>query len=178
MFDTMIKTENGLRRVNLIVLGIYLSCVAFLNVILNKKNRSASTSTSSFKTGSWMFVRCLARLLISHGTVLLVACLALRHIDGTNWARNIRNGKSYILPKIDDSTLDVAHPGTLPLEADVLIAPQYASDYLASYTELIDIIHPGNEYWVELIQDHVYGYRDLSPVLQKKISESIVRRIQ
>jgi hypothetical protein len=173
--DTFNKTKDGLRALNVVVHSIYLLCMAIVSMVLFFLGRSRKDSNPS--SSLWLFVRCLGRLIVTHGMVVGFAVLTLQSMSQTSWARNIRNGKAYRLPDIekikDESTL-----GTLPLESDVLISPHYASDYLASYTQLLDVKHSGNKNWKSLTRLHGRGYEQLSPALQNELALSVLQWVQ
>jgi hypothetical protein len=173
--ETFYKTKDGLQTLNVVVHSVYLSCMAVFSMFLYCLGRSRKDSNPA--SSLWLFVRCLGRLIVTHGMVVGLAMLTLQTMSQTSWARNIRSGRAYRLPDIenikDETTL-----GTLPLESDVLISPHYASDYLASYTQLLDVKHPGNKNWKSLTRLHGRGYEQLSPVLQNELALSMMQWVQ
>jgi hypothetical protein len=166
LFGTMERTKEELQKINIMVLGVYLAGMVLLNVMFISLRRA---------NGS-VFLRSVFRLVLTHGTVVLVAGLALQYTSQTNWAKDIRSGKAYRLPAIPEF-LDMSYPGTLALEDDTLIAPHFAADFLASYGRVIDVAHPGNQRWKREIQDHSVGYDQLLPALQEQLSRNMIRWI-
>jgi hypothetical protein len=168
LLDTLKRTEKGLYRINCLVVASYLLAVLILNIVLLISKRS---------NGS-VLLRSIWRLTFTYGCVFLTAMLYLHVVRQSNWAKDIRSGKAYRLPAILTEDNADLRPSTLPLESDVLITPQYASDYLASYSMVLEVAHPGNRYWKDLTRKYAYGYVALPEALKKQFCQSIIEWVR
>jgi hypothetical protein len=162
LLHTLKLTEQGLKQANLLVLGAYLVLVALTSILFRSKRT--------------LLPKSVRRLVLTHGMMILLAMYTLRHVGNTSWAKNIRTGRAYRLPEIDEDTYRA--PATLPTKEDVLITPHYASDFLAGYGRILDYGHPGNRRWKDLTSQHASGYEQLTPAMQRELSASIARWVQ
>eukprot|EP00536_Pseudo-nitzschia_multiseries_P009342 jgi/Psemu1/258035/estExt_Genewise1Plus.C_2580037 len=145
------RVESEFRRFYLLGLGVYASVFCAL-VALQRALGIGTISRQSKFAIAFRFVR---RIVATHGIVLAVAWLALKTVDDSNWARAIRNRKLYRIPVAD---VDDPAPSTVPHKTDVLFVPNYASDYLASYAGVVDVVHPGNRYWKQITNEYAASY--------------------
>jgi hypothetical protein len=162
LFHTLKLTEKGLKRANLLVLAAYLVLAALISILFRSKRT--------------LLPKSVGRLVATHGMIVLLAMYALRHVGNTSWAKNIRNERAYRLPDIDDEPY--RPPATLPTKEDVLITPDYASDFLGGYGRVLDYGHPGNRRWKDLTGQHASGYEHLTPSMQRELSTSIALWVQ
>lgn len=165
LLDTVKRSENQLYRLNCLIVSSYLLAVLLLDILL---------CVSKHSNGS-VLLRSLRRLSTTYFLVFLSSMLYLHVIGQSNWAKDIRSGKAHRLPElhaIEDVNLPLT---TLPLQEDILIAPQYASDFLASYSLVLEVSHPGNSHWKDLTQRNADGYVALpSQSMKKQFCQSIV----
>ena len=138
-----------------------------------RSNRDSSNWSLS-QSFAWSGIR---RLIITHGLVSLVAFGLFYTVRESNWAKEIRSGKAYNLP-VYEMESDELPPETIPIQSDILIAPQYSSDYLASYARVLDYSHPGNLYWMDLTKEYSRGFVTLSDHLQQHFCSDLIRSIQ
>jgi hypothetical protein len=119
------------------------------------------------------------RMLLLHGLAFGIGQLLRDHIDGRPWSRHIQQRKMYTLPTTFPSHPDL--PSTLPVPHDVLMLDDFQSDYLASYTRLYDVGHPGNARWKIRLAGHVGDdrrYPDLPAPVQDALQESLVQQVE
>jgi hypothetical protein len=121
-------------------------------------------------------LRSMQRLFVTHGLVALIGWLLLNNVQQSNWAKDIRSGKAYQLPAIPEG--ENTNPATLPNPSDILIAPDYASDHLASYGRILEVAHPGNKFLKDLVRENANGYAALSQPLQQQLCQSMIRWVQ
>ena len=104
-----------------------------------------------FNEGARRFGWALVRLGVMYGTVLVLYNAAIKHVDKSDWACDIRNGLRYTSPfGNEESRFD--GPTTFPYRNDVLIVSRYKSDYLAMHNDFVGN-HPGNRFWNELVDE-------------------------
>lgn len=113
------------------------------------------------------------RLFVFHAVLLLVAWRISCRVVDSQWGHNIRTQKSFTLSK--NMALAPKLPATLPTEHDILIFEGMKSDYFSSYVRVLEVVHPGNKAWNDLVATFAAGYDDLSPELQKHIRLSMLR---
>ena len=163
-FGTLSKCQAVIRRVYLGLLGLHISGLVGFAVVAKRQKRPLVPVISST----------LVRVLLLHGTVLLVAWWSLTNAKNRNWARNIRAGRLLSLSSGPHATLpDI--PASLPLLQDVLILDEMKSDYFATFTRVLDVVHPGNKDWDEMLEHSSPGYDTLSPPLQQQLRASLLR---
>ena len=155
------RVEYELKRYYFMGLGLYISTISLLVIFQRCFGMGKIGKLSKFSIGFRLFLR----LAIIHGPIIFLAWLGLNTVEDSNWAKAIRNRKMYRLPV--ENMGDPGH-GTIPYRDDILNATQhYASDYMASYTQLIDVTHPGNAHWRQLIKKHAAPYSVLSKSMKK-----------
>jgi hypothetical protein len=159
VLGTLKVTERQLEKINFVALVAYL---LFALVFMRQSTTYSSISTTVF------------RVVIIYGLVLVLSWRVVRQVEESNWAKGIRSGKAYTLPWVE---VDESRPTTLPHRSDVLLVPHYASNYMASYSHVIDVAHPGNKFWHDLIREQAEGYAQLSPNLQHRFCGMLVDSI-
>mmetsp|Transcript_23584 Transcript_23584/g.41443 ORF Transcript_23584/g.41443 Transcript_23584/m.41443 type:complete len:332 (-) Transcript_23584:97-1092(-) len=114
-------------------------------------------------------------MALTHGLVIFLAWIAIRTVEDSNWGKTIRAGKAYRIPwnAVEDENVNYP-PSTIPFKTDILFVRHYASDYLASYSRVIDFAHPGNKHWRKQVQSFATGYSALSPALQKHFCKALI----
>jgi len=111
------------------------------------------------------------RLAIFHLGVLLVAWWANERIANSTWGHNIRNQRSFSLP--ETMTLAPSLPATLPTKEDVFVFEGMQSEYFGSFTRVLEVWHPGNKAWHNIVSRFSTGYSAMSPELQHQIQLSM-----
>ena len=173
LFETLKLVENKLQRLNIIALIGYLGLTLFVNGISSSRQKRQNRRSSTLP-----LLQNIGCLVIIYGLVSMTAWLTLSHVDETNWAKDIRSGKAYRPSSVENNYDKVPTNGTLPTTSDVLLAGSYASDILATYSKVLDVSHPGNRAWKELVQMYGVGYTDLSPSLQTHLCQSVIMQVQ
>jgi hypothetical protein len=159
---TILAAQEWSKTMSLKVVAGYLVAAALLNVVM--------VLLGSKRKGS-VFLRTVGRLIVTHGLVLVIAYLVGQHIRSSQWARNIEHGKAY---KSYRAPVQTELPGTLPYETDVLKDTRYQSSYLASYNKMLDINHPGNRLWLDLINRNSVDYHNLPEPVKKDLTKMVV----
>jgi hypothetical protein len=170
LFESLKRTEVRLQKLNVVAIATYLAIALLIDtVVLRTKSKQ--------KRGS-ILLQAVWRLVLTHMLVCLIAWLALSSIAQSNWARDIRNGKAYSLQVAEDKEEMDSRPMTIPLKSDILMTTAYASDVLAMYSMVVDVAHPGNRIWKELVQTSASGYSNLSETLQLHLCQSMIAWMQ
>lgn len=155
--ETLKMVQKRLQKLNIIVLAGYSVSLLLAKMFFSKQ----SSIMPKIKS-----------LVAIYSFILLLEWVALHHVEQTNWAKDIRSGKAYnVSIKVEEDPTE----GTLPTLSDVLIASNYASDTLATYSNVLDFAHPGNYAWKDLVQEHSLGFTDLSPPLQIQLCQSMIK---
>jgi hypothetical protein len=168
LYGTVKKTGKELRRINIMVIGVYLILILIWDLI-----RRCFTQRQRSRQHGSLFLRGVFRIVITHGLVILVAWWACRTVDDSNWGKTIRSQKAYRIPVNQDETVNHP-PSTIPYRDDILFVRHYESDYLAAYSRIVDFAHPGNKYWKEEIHKFAPGYSTLSSDLQEEFCNSLI----
>lgn len=125
------------------------------------------------------FAFSLLRLGLIYGIAVTLYHAAIKHVDESDWAYDIRNGLKYASPFGNEETA-FNGPTTLPNRYDVLIETRYKSKYLALYNDFISN-HPGNRLWNILLNEKAEvfsSYGGLPTVFRNAVSEFIVSAVQ
>jgi hypothetical protein len=159
VLGTLKRVERQLEKINILAVVAYL----LLAILLRRQSTTCSSIFTSF-----------SRVVVIYGLVLFVSWRVTRQVEDSNWAKGIRSGKAYTLSWVE---IDESRPSTLPHRTDVLLVPHYASNYMASYSHVIDVAHPGNKFWNDLVKEQAEGYMALSPALQKQFCGMLLESI-
>ena len=121
--------------------------------------------------------RATRRLVVFHLVLWGIYGLILRHVDNTNWARDILAGNLYTDISIGQEPIYSADsPTTLPNRDDVLIETRYGSRELYFYNGFINN-HPGNALLNKQIQKLKDQYEDYPPFLQNATINHVVNLV-
>jgi hypothetical protein len=162
LLKTIESVMNGLKTLNIRVMTLYLGVLVMLACI---------NWLFGFRKNGSFFRSALCRLLITHGLVLILAFMASRRINSRQWAENIRLKKAFRGYK--EPTQD-KQGATLPNELDVLKVDRFQSSYLASYNRVLDLQHPGNRNYHQIVNFNSINYHNLPPSLQRDVASHIV----
>lgn len=119
----------------------------------------------------------LFRLGVIYGVAMALYNGAIKYVDDSDWAYDIRNGLRYTSPFGYNEEAVYDGPATMPNGDDVLVETRYKSEYLALYNDYIGQHQAGNRLWNELIDEKVeiYAlYNGLPPVFRRAVAEYIV----
>ncbi|GKY91461.1 hypothetical protein MPSEU_000118400 [Mayamaea pseudoterrestris] len=121
-----------------------------------------STLYKCRKALEWIHVSTVAsRLVTDHLAIYYFGELLFNKIEKSTYDKNLRSGRLFQWPP-SPPHYALELPGTLPSNNDILIADDMQSEYMASYTEVLDVVHPGNKAWYSLIQHYTPGYDALA----------------
>jgi hypothetical protein len=163
VLGTLKNTKRHLLKINVGAVIAYLMLAISWDV---STRRQSSIGSGFFKRVVWLAFLC--------GMVCMLAWMVIRTVDESFWAKGIRAKKAYTLPWVEP---EEQRPGTIPHRNDVLLVPHYASTYMASYSHIIDVAHPGNKFWNDVVKDQAHGYASLSPHLQERFCASLTEWI-
>mmetsp|Transcript_4135 Transcript_4135/g.8133 ORF Transcript_4135/g.8133 Transcript_4135/m.8133 type:complete len:653 (+) Transcript_4135:1539-3497(+) len=161
--DLAANCKSFLLTASYVAVGVYVGVAFGLNVGLYLIGKRARKDLS--------LGRNVARAILIPATVYLVFYNTKQRLDSSPWARHIRSKKLYQLshdfrgPKL---------PSVLPHEKDVLMLDDFQSEYLASYTRLHEIGHPGNKAFKRMIVESAKGFETLSDSLKLDLSASLM----
>jgi hypothetical protein len=95
----------------------------------------------------------MCRFAVLCGSVYLAFILARRHVDSTQWARDIRMDRRYasVMENEEDFLLPVSGVTTLPTRYDVLIENRFGSKDFNMYDDYING-HHGNRQLLEMVK--------------------------
>eukprot|EP00538_Stauroneis_constricta_P000442 CAMPEP_0119555242 /NCGR_PEP_ID=MMETSP1352-20130426/7519_1 /TAXON_ID=265584 /ORGANISM="Stauroneis constricta, Strain CCMP1120" /LENGTH=935 /DNA_ID=CAMNT_0007601979 /DNA_START=28 /DNA_END=2835 /DNA_ORIENTATION=- len=161
---TVELSKQGLKKLNVMALLAYFALVAGAAYMMGHDRQHIVQTV----------VRYGKRSMFINGAIVLVALWLLKSVKQSNWARNIKSAKAYRLPTLQPY-LDDENPATLPREDDILLTNHYASERFASFTRVVDVAHPGNRQWKELVKTYASGYGSLPTSMQVELSASIMR---
>lgn len=158
--------QEWLKKVNMQVMAGYLALLFVLNLFL---------WLAGFKGRRGALLRSLGRLIVTHGLVLLLTFMVARRINTSQWAENIRLGKA---GKSYRSPIATSEKATLPFDSDVLKDTRYQTPYLASYTRMFDVNHPGNQNWRHLIHENCLDYNHLPNSLKRGVVNMVISEMK
>jgi hypothetical protein len=161
--NTFENCKSALKILNLGAIGCFLACCLLFDGMTGRFFRNSTHGSAT--------LRSLRRILLTHGLVILAAHGLWVRLCNSTWATKVTRGKLYNL----GSPLEEAEVrGTLPSLPDALLETRYNSEYLGSYNHMLDVTHPGNRHFHELVKQNSVGYDKLSPSLQRHLSSSIL----
>lgn len=126
-------------------------------------------------------IRALTTMVMRIGMVhLLIATLGLlawKNMENGSWALNVRREALFRVPS-GPHPMYPEIPASLPLNEDVLILNEMKSSYLASFTKVLEVVHPGNKHFHSLIDGSSKGYQALPRFLQESVRTHIVNSLR
>jgi hypothetical protein len=162
--NTFENCKRALKTLNLCALGCFLACCSVFDGTSGRLFRK--------RTHGSVTMRSLKRILLTHGLAILAAHGLWVRLCNSTWATKVTLGKLYNLIGFDLENAKVA--ATLPSLPDALLETRYNSEYLGSYNHMLDVTHPGNRNFYQLVNQNSLGYDKLNPSLQRHLSSSIL----
>ena len=108
----------------------------------------------------------IKRVVLLHLIIGLCTLSMYKKMHQTPWARHIESGKAYTLSK---HYRGPSLPSTLPTKEDILMLDDFQSEYLASYTRMYQVAHPGNAAWNGMVNGYAGHYQELPMSLQSDL---------
>jgi hypothetical protein len=165
--DTISKCKEATYQLYIGGVFVYLGYLLILAPMIRKqqKHRFRYVANGIF------------RLISLHVAVLSVAWLVHRRIVDSTWGRNIRAHRSF---SISNSSIPLAPalPATLPTANDILILEGMQSEAFRSYTRVLEVFHPGNKAWNDLVNHFAPCYDKMSLELQDAIRRRMLQVAQ
>lgn len=170
LLDTLFRCEDFMRSASTYSAVVYCLLCSIAGLV----------SFGSFMGGVRRFGSALFHLTIMYGIIFALFKSAIKHVDESHWARDLRNELRYTSPfgaGFSEYTYD--GPLTVPHRNDVLIETRYKSDYLAMFSNDFIGNFPGNRLWNELVNEKAALYASylasgLPPAFSEAIPEFIV----
>ena len=157
--STLHKCRKVLRNIYVAAVVLYVMCVVGGSFLLSR-NRIRNTVSK------------LGRLCITHITIFLLGKLLFMRVANSTYGRNLRGKRSFRWPSSSQSHVPKL-PGTLPNDQDVMVFDDMQSDYLASYSDILNHKHPGNKAWFVLMEYYSSGYETLTPAIQTNLCSAL-----
>lgn len=149
------------RMLHLVALGLYSLAVLGAITIGGKRGKVRFLTSA------------VGRLIVMHAVLLLAQKMIVQHVANLSWARSIKAGRLF---EVSDSYhLAPNLPGTIPTVNDILILDDMRSDYLGSFSTVLDTFQVGNKAFMELLASRSAGYASLSTPLQRNLCSSVLR---
>ncbi|GAX10719.1 hypothetical protein FisN_14Lh235 [Fistulifera solaris] len=118
-------------------------------------------------------VTMVARIGMVHLLIFLLSLWAWNNLESGSWALNVRRSAAFRVPS-GPHPMYPHIPASIPSNDDVLILNEMKSSYMASFTDVLEVMHPGNKYFKDLIDASSKGYQSLPRNLQERLRTSIV----
>jgi ectoine hydroxylase-related dioxygenase (phytanoyl-CoA dioxygenase family) len=169
--ETIDKTFAFVQTVNCGVHGVYAAAVLLVTLV----TRRASVSRSS-----------LVRLVLTHGTLLLLTYNVLEGVRTSRWGTDVLSGRTLMrpFPPVQLAREDDMAPvglSTLPSRIDVLVGTRYDASFLGSYDRWLDY-HPGNVVLRRQVSERagLYGtYRRMpTAVFTERLEQEVLKQIK
>jgi hypothetical protein len=164
--DTMSKCKDASFRMYIAYLVGCIGLVLLLALIFRKQQTLSRSLVSHF-----------FRLILIHILAFVVGWSIRHHIVNSTWGRNIKSQRSFSATQ-SRLTLAPSLPATLPNEDDTLILEGMQSEVMASFTRVLEVFHPGNKEWNDLVQFFAPGYDQVSQELQHQICRRMLQVTQ
>jgi hypothetical protein len=118
-------------------------------------------------------VTMVARIGMVHLLIFLLGLWAWNTMESGSWALNVRRSAAFQVPS-GPHPMYPDIPASIPLNDDVFILNEMKSSYMASFNDVLEVMHPGNKYFNDLIDASSKGYQSLPNILQERLRASIV----
>ena len=161
LLNTLLLCKHFAKAVSMYSAGVYLILCSVAGLVFG----------GGFKGAIRRFGSAVLRLSVLGTIVFFVYKAAIKHVDGSQWANDLRNGLRYTSP-FGIGFSDYDGPLTKPYRNDVLIETRYKSEYLAMYNDFIGNF-PGNRLWNELVDEKAVLYTAYSTGLPSVFSEAL-----
>lgn len=147
----------------LVVLGLYVvSSMGSNGYLYFLKRRKFSELTIS---------RTLFRLLLLHGLMIWLYLYIQRSLENSSWGHHIKKQTLY---QVSNRRGMYDSPGTLPTTMDVLVPEDFQSEYLYGVSRFLDVAHPGNRRFNDMVSNYAKGFDKLPLSLQQQLESDIV----
>ena len=165
LLETITKCKLEASKVYYSCLGGYIGCTLLFVIMSGRGFRLQALMHNAF------------RICLIHATLLSGAWFVRHNVINSTWGRNIQAQRSF---RLSNNTLAMAPslPATLPTDDDVLILEGMQSESFSSFSRVLDVFHPGNREWNDLLDQMSHGYDRLSSSLQAHIRHHILRTVE
>ena len=123
-----------------------------------------------------VFFRTMISLLFMHLPLLALALVWWKHLSRTSWARNIVAGRN-AQPITNVSAYEEYYTINPPQLNDVLLLGHIQSQHLGSLSDELNLLHPGNLEFQELISENSADYGRLPIFQQRSICDFIIQQL-
>ena len=168
LLQTLICCKHFMQSVSLYSAGVYIFLVSIVGMVFSGLKGCVR------RLGCAVF-----RLAVLFFTVFAMYKAAIKHVDESQWASDLRNGLRYTSPFVGNDVSEYRGLMTMPYRADVLIETRFKSKYLAMLNDFIGN-HPGNRLWNALIDEKASihaKYSGLPSAFSEAVAEYIVSAV-
>ena len=165
LLETIAKCKSEITKVYYACLGGYMGCI-LLRVLLSGRGHR-------FKC----FMRNTFRLCFIHALLLSTGWFVRHNVINSTWGKNIQAHRSF---RLSNHTLTMAPslPTTLPTDDDVFILEGMQAKSLSSFSRILDIFHPGNREWNDLVKQMSPAYDRHSSTFQASVRHHMLSKIE
>jgi len=105
--------------------------------------------------------RAILRIVVTHGVMMYLGYLLLRHVSNSDWGSNIASGKTLMKPfppyiQGYNNNVTVIGITTLPERDDILVGSRFDSKPIGAFNRWLNF-HPGNVEFDRIIQRHAHA---------------------
>ena len=164
-FDTVSRCRSAVERGYVGAVAVYFLVSIVFSFLIKRQNKASFIMSS------------MIHVVLIHSVVMFVAWWRLSAAQNRSWAKNVLTKRLFSLPKPPF----VSHPdlpASLPRPQDILILNEMKSDYFASFSRVLDAVHPGNKAWSDMINQNAQGYHRLPIQLQKQLRSSLLQTVR
>lgn len=135
-------------------------------------------STLLHRKTNWLqhLVKNILRLVAIHAAIIFTFWILQQQVIHSSWGRNIQSERSFHMPN-HPLALAPTLPGTLPVDEDVLIVEGMKSETLSSFSDVLEVFHPGNREWNDIVSHFAPNYHRYNIELQHHIRQQVLQMI-
>ena len=128
--------------------------------------------TAKYQGSTWCHRR-IRRMITVHLVLAIVVFGMFNKLE-----EQTRRDTFFQLPRVNTVTRKYAslQPAVLPVRQDILISKHYASKQLGAYSKILDLVHPGNKQFLQLLHESAIGYQHLPLAVQERLQDYVVSR--
>jgi hypothetical protein len=165
LLETITKCKLEITRVYYACLVGYVGCILLLAFLSDRGCRWKCLIHNTF------------RLCIIHAALLSAAWFVRDNVINSAWGRNIQSQRSF---RLSNNTLTMAPslPATLPTDDDIFIFEGMQSESFSSFSQVLEVFHPGNRMWNDLVNQMAPAYDRLSSTLQTSVRNHMLKLVE
>jgi hypothetical protein len=165
--ETVAKCKIAISQLYAGVVAVYVGLMLLFASVCSRMQGNGSTHLQ----------RSVIRLVLIHAIVLSTAWVVRQRVIESSWGRNIIAQRSFQLSN-SSLAMAVSLPATLPEDRDIMIFEGMQSQSFHSYARVLEVSHPGNSMWNDLVSHFAPGYSQLSMTLQEQVRRKMLQIIE